>query len=101
MPEILEQYDRKEDMDWRLKLLEEVSLLPEASLKDMYHLVHRYRLGLRAEEASDLQRCKEITLSLAGAWQDWDDDDFQTFLDDIYRRRNQSSRRERYEGMLD
>ncbi|MEM6430305.1 MAG: hypothetical protein AAF708_13775 [Deinococcota bacterium] len=101
MPEILKQYEPKEDMNWRLKLLEEVSLLPETSLKDMYHLVHRYRLGLDAEEANDLQRSKEVTLSLAGAWQDWDDNDFQAFLDDIYRRRSQNSRRERHEGMFD
>lgn len=97
MPEILD----KQATNWRLKLLEEVSLLPETSLKDMYYLVHRYRLGLQAEQTHDVHTSKEITLSLAGAWQDWDDDDFQDFLDDVYRRRSESSRRERYEGMLD
>ncbi len=99
MPEILD----KQATNWRLKLLEEVSLLPEASLKDMYYLVHGYRLGLHAEAKKDvdLQRSKEMTLSLAGAWQDWDDDEFHAFLDDIYHRRSQSSRRERHEGMLD
>lgn len=96
----------KKATNWRLKLLEEVRLLPETSLKDMYHLVHGYRLGLHAEETNDVQRSKEMTLSLAGAWQDWDDDDFHAFLDDIYHRRSQnrrsqSRRRERHEGMLD
>ena len=106
MPEVLDkqteaQDKQKQQIDWRQKLVEEVGALPEASLRDIYYLVHGYRLGVQTEKARDLQHSKEITLSLAGAWSDWDDEDFNNFLDEIYSRRSQASRRERYEEVLD
>jgi len=78
------------------KVLQEIELLPEDKLIDIYNFIHHFRLGVETAESKP----QKSTLSFASSWNDMSEDVFQVMLLDIEQRRQQSfSRRRRHEGI--
>jgi len=67
------------------KLINEISLLPEDKLGEMYTLIHKFRMG--AEKAKQQEN---NILSFSGAWKDMDDETFNDYLSDISERRSKA-----------
>lgn len=65
------------------KVLQEIELIPENKLADVYNFIHYFRLGL---EKSSTEQQKNI-LAYAGCWEDMPDDMFIDFTNEITQRR--------------
>jgi hypothetical protein len=77
------------------KVLQEIDLIPEDKLGDLYNFIHYFRLGL---EKSQITQPK-LTLSFAGCWKDMPDEIFSDFTAEIgHRRRQAFTRRRSHEG---
>ena len=75
----------------RNKVMEEIQLIPEHKLEEVYDFVHYFRIGLREAVRGD----KEEVLKFAGSWSDLPDEVFQEFTREISERRSQAfSRRQ-------
>jgi hypothetical protein len=80
------------------KVLQEIDLIPEDKLADLYNFIHYFRLGL---ERSQITGSKRI-LAFAGCWKDMPDEIFTDFTAEITERRRQAfTRRRRNEGSAD
>lgn len=80
------------------KVLQEIDLIPEDRLTDVYHFIHDFRMGL---ENSRIANTSSI-LSFAGCWKDMPNDMFTEFSDEIELRRQQAfHRRRKDEGSSD
>jgi len=78
------------------KVLQEIELLPEDKMMDIYNFIHHFRLGVETAESKPTKS----TLSFAGSWSDMSEDVFQAMSLDIEQRRQQSfSRRRGNEGI--
>jgi hypothetical protein len=78
-------------------IIEEIKLIPEDKISELYDFIHFYRLGLETvrEDTADIMR-------FAGCWEDMPEEEFQDFLEEIEERRQQTfSRRREYEAFLD
>lgn len=62
----------------KTKVLEEIDLVPEDKLPQVYDFIHYFRLGLETS-GSDANRIMQF----AGCWQDMPDDMFTEFLASI------------------
>lgn len=72
------------------KILEEIDLIPDSMLAEVYTFIHYFRLGLEKSHPDK----KEHILAFAGSWKDLSDDTFDEVMKDIkIRRRNAFSRR--------
>lgn len=69
------------------KVLQEIDLIPEDRLTDLYNFIHYFRLGL--EKSSQLTKPKPI-LAFAGCWKDMPDEMFNDFTAEIRQRRHQA-----------
>ena len=70
------------------RLLNEIELLPEDKLTDLYNVIHYFRLGAeknKGENDNDL-------LSFSGSWNDMNDEIFNDYLLDITKMRNRAFR---------
>lgn len=67
----------------REDIFEELKLIPEAKLTEIYDFIHYYRLGLKSEMSGN------PTLELAGAWSDMSEEEFQDFLEETETRRRE------------
>lgn len=67
------------------KILQEIKLIPEEKLADVYTLLHRFRLSLRAPQTKP----KPI-MQYAGVWRDMPTDIFAEFTVGIAARRQQA-----------
>ncbi len=77
------------------KVLQEIDLIPEDKLTDLYNFIHYFRLGLEKSH----QEKSNPNLAFAGSWKDMPDDVFDDFMADIAQRRQQAfSRRREDEG---
>lgn len=80
------------------KVLEEIDLIPEDKLVDLYHFIHDFRVGV---ERSERMGAKQI-LGFAGSWSDMPDDVFDDFAAEVEERRSQAFKRRRdNEGIAD
>ena len=78
------------------KVLQEIELLPEDKLIDIYNFIHHFRLGVETVESKPAKS----TISFAGSWNDMSEDLLQAISLDIEQRRQQSfSRRRGNEGI--
>lgn len=68
------------------RVLQEIELIPEDKLVDLYNFLHYFRLGL--EKAYPPKR--EQILAFAGCWQDMPDEIFAEFTTEIAERRSQA-----------
>jgi hypothetical protein len=75
----------------REKIIEEIKLIPEDKLSELYRLVHHLRL--QSEPLSD--RSEEI-MTFAGCWQDIPEEEFEQFYSEIAERRRASSARRQH-----
>lgn len=69
----------------RVKILQELDLIPDNRLPELYHVLHDFRLKLEASRESHV-----TILSYAGCWRDLPDDTFEFFLKDVRQRRQQT-----------
>ena len=73
------------------KVLQEIDLVPEDKLADLYNFIHHFRLGLETSQAKK----REQVLAFAGCWQDMPDELFTDFTTEISERRRQAFLRRR------
>jgi len=66
----------------QIRLTEEISLIPQNKLSELYDFIHFYRVGLETA-----QNTAEEIMGFAGCWGDMQDGDFENFLEDIAERR--------------
>lgn len=69
--------------DTKQKVVEELEMIPQDKLPELYDLIHHYRLGL---EKSGSRRSQ--ILQLAGSWSEMTEEEFTTFLEEIPERRS-------------
>ena len=74
----------------KTKVLQEISLIPEDKLPDIYQLLHYFRLGLEVSRDR-----KQSVMRFAGCWQDMPDEVFDTLMDELAQRRHQAFSRRR------
>ena len=67
------------------KLINEISLLPEDKVGEVYNFIHNFRLG-----AEKIKEKESDILSFSGAWKDMDDEIFNDYLSDISERRSKA-----------
>jgi len=73
------------------KVLQEIDLIPEDKLTDLYNFIHYFRLGL---EKSQMTKPKP-SLAFAGCWQDMPAEMFADFTTEIAQRCRQAFTRRR------
>ena len=73
------------------KVLQEIELIPEDKLADLYNFIHDFRLGLEKAHGKG----REQILAFAGCWQDMPDEIFADFTEEIAERRHQAFIRRR------
>lgn len=71
------------------KVLQEIDLIPEDKLVDLYNFIHYFRLGL---EKAHAQKSSQI-LAFAGCWQDLPDEIFADFTAEIAEQHSQAFKR--------
>lgn len=82
----------------REKLFEEINLIPEDRLDEIYEILHYFRLGLEAAKSSK----KSSVMQYAGSWQDMPAEVYAQFTQEIAaRRQNAFARRRAGETKLD
>ncbi len=74
----------------RDKLIEEIGLIPDTQLEEIYNIIHNFRLS-----SEKRQNILENTLKFAGSWNDLTDEEFRDLSDEISLRRQQSFRQRR------
>lgn len=70
------------------QLIEEIDLIPENKHKELYDLIHKFRVGLNQPK----HKIDEI-MQFAGSWSDMSQEDFSDFCEEIEQRRQASSSR--------
>jgi len=75
----------------QMRVIDEIRLIPQEKLPELYDFIHFYRLGL--ETAQD--NTEEI-MQFAGCWEDMPEEEFENFSEKISERRKRafSERRE-------
>lgn len=68
------------------QIIEEINLIPEDKLIELYDLIHGFRLTLKPSE----NNVNEI-MKFAGCWQDLSEEEFTDFSQEIEQRRQNSS----------
>jgi hypothetical protein len=74
----------------KAKVLQEINLIPEDRLSDIYNVLHYFRLGLEASRENP-----KSVMRFAGCWQDMPDQVFAAFTQEIQNRRQQAFSRRR------
>ncbi|MDJ0662016.1 MAG: hypothetical protein QNJ42_21395 [Crocosphaera sp.] len=69
----------------RDKLIEEICLLPDTQLEEIYNMIHDFRLSTE-KRYNNL----ENTLKFAGSWNDLTEEEFRDLSDEISSRRQQA-----------
>jgi len=79
------------------KVMEEIKLIPENKLPEIYSVIHFFRLGLEIGT-----KAPEKIMRFAGSWEDMNEKEYNEFSDEISQRRNQAfSRRINRETIVD
>ncbi len=73
------------------KVLQEIDLIPEDKLPDLYNFIHYFRLGLEVSRTKDGKR----VMAFAGCWADMPDEMFDDSLAEIAERRQRAFKRRR------
>jgi hypothetical protein len=77
------------------KVLQEIDLLPDDRLSDVYNFIHFFRLGIEKAEGAG----PKSILAFAGTWQEMPDEMFEEFVVEVEERRRQAfTRRREHEG---
>ncbi len=70
------------------KIIEEISLIPDEKIAELYDLIHNFRIGLNQSE----NNINDI-MQFAGCWEEMSETDFTDFCEEIEQRRQSSSSR--------
>ena len=82
----------------KTKLINEINLIPDSKLSEIYNIIRYFRLGVEKEAIKN----KKNSLSYAGSWQEMDSELFDEYMLDIAdRRRNAFSNRRSNETFTD
>jgi hypothetical protein len=82
----------------RDKVIQEIDLIPEDKLVDLFNFIHYFRLGLETSTHHE----NKPTLAFAGCWREMPDETFSAFMSEITERRHLAfSRRRSGEGSTD
>lgn len=73
-------------------VMDEIKLIPEHKLSEIYDLIHYFRIGLEKAEVN-----MEQMMKFAGCWNEMSEEMFSEFLQEIAQRRKQTFSR-RYTG---
>ena len=73
------------------KVIQEINLIPEDKLADVYNFIHYFRLGLE----TSAHHANKQTLAFAGCWREMPDETFSAFMSEITERRHQAFTRRR------
>lgn len=68
------------------RVLQEIDLIPEDKLPDLYNFLHYFRLGLEKAHPPN----GEQIMAFAGCWQNMTDESFAEFTKEIAERRHQA-----------
>jgi hypothetical protein len=83
--------------DLKTKVLEEIQLVPEDQLIELYNLVHSFRLRLNSVSTPT-----QSIMQFAGCWNDLPTATYTELLDDLSQRRQQAfSQRQDREASFD
>jgi hypothetical protein len=66
----------------RERVIEEVQLIPEEKLTELFDFLHYFRLGLQKSKGSSAEIMK-----FAGCWKEMPEELFQEFTEEIMQRR--------------
>ncbi|MEK7484354.1 MAG: hypothetical protein AABZ60_08485 [Planctomycetota bacterium] len=77
-------------LDIKKELINEVNLIPEEKLVEIYHLIHYFRIGLESQET---KKQPPKTLQFFGVWNDLDKETIKELTEDLLKRRELVSRR--------
>lgn len=66
---------------YKNQLIEEIDLIPENKHKELYYLIHKFRIGLNQPK----HKINEI-MQFAGSWSDMSEKDFSDFCEEIEQR---------------
>lgn len=75
----------------RDKVMEEIKLIPEHKLPEVYDFIHYFRIGLQKSKEGSIDQ----TMNFAGCWKDMPEKLFNELLEDIGKRRKQAFTRRR------
>lgn len=73
----------------RDRVVEEIKLVPDHKLTEIYDLIHYFRVGLQSARNVDQ------IMGFAGCWKDMPDNVFYEFLQEIAQRRSRAFSRRR------
>jgi len=68
------------------KLINEINLIPDEKLLEVYNFIHYFRLGTQKEETKN----KKDLLSYSGSWKDMNAEVFDDYMLDIEKRRRKA-----------
>jgi len=68
----------------RNKVLKEINLLPDEKLKEIYDLIHFFRIGLQIRKSKG--KSKSI-MNFSGIWKEMSEKDFNDFSNEVELRR--------------
>ena len=68
------------------KLIDEINLLSDDKLGEVYNFIHHFRLGTEKTK----EKGNSNILSFSGSWKDMNDKDFNEYLSDISQRRSEA-----------
>lgn len=68
----------------RLKAIEEIHHIPEEKLREIYDVIHFFRVGVESVKPV----LHDNIMSYAGCWDDMSDETFNSFLLEIAERRS-------------
>ncbi|HEX6385591.1 MAG TPA: hypothetical protein VF177_13050 [Anaerolineae bacterium] len=77
----------------REEIFEEINLIPEDKLPEVYAILHYFRLGLEASRSG-----KQSVMQYAGCWQDMPAEMYAQFTQEIASRRQDAFSRRRAGG---
>jgi hypothetical protein len=69
----------------RDRVMEEIKLIPEHKLSEIYNFIHYFRIGLQGSKGN-----LEQIMKFAGCWKDMSEDAFNDLLREISKRRKQA-----------
>ena len=70
------------------QIIAEINLIPEDKRKELYELIHQFRIGL-----DRLKHNQDEIMQFAGSWSDMAEEDFSDFCEEIEQRRQATSSR--------
>jgi hypothetical protein len=82
----------------RTQLIDEINLIPDRKLSEIYNFIRYFRLGIEKETVKN----KKDSLSYAGSWQKMSTELFDEYMSDMAdRRKNAFSNRRSNEMFID